>query len=224
MTKTNAQTKTVSKTAKVTKAPAKPKAATKAPAKKPEPKVDPDTITVSKPHKLDGSMLVKSAGGEELILSHADAVRLLDYIGEGKSFAVAKAQSLVPAKGKAQLARGITAKDAEQSAKAVADQHKGAAKATNKADAATQKPAEAKKAARKAEAAAAKGDRKYKPLVKLSDITLRDGTWTKVMVETAMGHTSTDAANAALAKNREYGSRKIDWKWLADTRHYIKFA
>lgn len=125
----------------------------------------------------------------------------------------------------AQLARGIKAADAQQSAKAVADQNR--AKPTNKADAATQKPAKAaevKKAARKAEAEKAKGDRKYKVVTKLADITLRDGTWTKVMVETALGHTSTDAANAALAKNREFGSRKIDWKWLADVRKYIAFA
>lgn len=147
MTKTNAQTKTVSKTTKA-KSPRKP--ATRKPAAAKKPEVDPDTIVVSKPHKLDGSMLVQSAGGEELILKHDDAARLLDYIGTGKSFAVAKAQSLVPAKGKAQLARGIKAKDAQQSAKAVADQNRGA-KATNKADAATQKPGKSAKATAKAE-------------------------------------------------------------------------
>ena len=42
-------------------------------------------------------------------------------------------------RAKAQLARGISAGDAKQSAKAVADQNRSA-KATNKADAATQKP------------------------------------------------------------------------------------
>lgn len=135
----------------------------------------------------------------------------------------------------AQLARGIKTGQAPHSAKALADaaaKVTKAAPAANKADA-VQAKAKAKsdaKAARaaKTEAKAAdrqswKTDRPYKVLVKLDDITLRDGTWTKVMVETALSHKDTGSANAALAKHREFGSRKIDWKWLADSRKYIAF-
>lgn len=131
----------------------------------------------------------------------------------------------------AQLARGIKAGQAPHSAKALSDAA-AKVKTTGKADAVQAKgkaKADAKAARQaKAEAKAAerqswKTDRPYKVLVKLGDIALRDGTWTKVMVETALSHKDTGAANAALAKHREFGSRKIDWKWLADVRKYIQF-
>jgi hypothetical protein len=44
------------------------------------------------------------------------------------------------------------------------------------------------------------------------------------MLETIMAHTSTHAAQAACSKSREYGARKLDFKWTAEKRKYIKFA
>lgn len=75
---------------------------------------------------------------------------------DSKDFGIAEAAKPKLSNGdkpKAQLARGIAAKDAQQSAKAVADQNRGQPKQTNKADAATQKPKAAKpdKASAKAE-------------------------------------------------------------------------
>lgn len=138
MTKTNAQAKTVAKTTKVTKAPAKP--ATKQAAK-----VDGDKIVSSRATKAGNHGITNVAG--DLFTFPTDQwageIRKLTAIGQSYAKAVEAIKALPPVKAKAQLARGITAKDAQQSAKAVADQNRGA-KATNKADAATQKPKAAK--------------------------------------------------------------------------------
>ena len=155
--------------------------------------------------------------------TEADLRRIAKETGAPRARAVTKAAT--------ELGRGITSRAAPQSAKAMADAKvaaKAAAPASNKTDKAAAKAkakvdAKAKVEQRKAERASWSADRPYKVLVKAADCNLRDGTWTKVMVETALSHKTTAAANAALAKHREFGSRKIDWKWLANVRKYIQF-
>lgn len=215
MTKTNTATATAARAAKAAKAPA-----------------NPDAIVQSSGMRGNGDLhFVKSAGGESLTFPTAQWTgKVRDAAAPGQSYtALAK----LLAKQPAQLARGVKAGQAPHSAKALSDAAaKAKAPAATKADA-VQAKAKAKtdaKAARaaKAEAKASerqswKTDRPYKVLVKLDDIALRDGTWTKVMVEIALSHKDTATASAALAKHREFGSRKIDWKWLADVRKYVQF-
>lgn len=208
-------------------------------------KAAPKAVTAPKATKVTKSDVIKSvtsiASGMDGLAADADgqktiiipkaklnAVVLKLAVVGGSYAALAKA---VAEASQAQLARGIKGREAPHSAKALAD-NAAALKATApKADPKAEKPAkaakarlEAKKEERKAERASWKQDRTYKVVAKLDDINMRPGTWTETMITVALAHTSTDKANAALAKHREFGDRKIDWKWLSDTRGYIKFA
>lgn len=216
MTKTNAQTATKTRAAKtVAKAPAK------AADKKVHPAHDMDRIKSSKsasPRDQENHVITSFGGDSFTFPTALWQGDIRNLCAPGASYkaavtAIEKAKSSKP-----QLARGVTSRDAPQAAKAVADQ-RGKAKPANKADAVQVKG----KAKADTKAAAPKGDRKYKVVVKLADISLRPDTWTKVMVETALANASTEAANAALKKDRKFGDRKIDWKWLSDVRGYIKF-
>lgn len=154
MTKTNAQT-----AVKTRAATAKAKTARK-PRKAAAPKVDMDAIVASKAANAKDSArhMIQSVGGEFYTFPTEQwigEVRELTAIGQSFAKAVAAIKALPLVKPKAQLARGIAAKDAQQSAKAVADQSRGQPKASNKADAATQKP----KAAPKADKASAKAEK-----------------------------------------------------------------
>jgi predicted transcriptional regulator len=94
-----------------------------------------------------------------------------------------------------------------------------------KAKAATGKPkgnTEALAKAREERAAKAAENRKYKHAVKLKDISLREGSWTARMVEIIMSHTTTDDAKAALAKDKEFSEKKLDFTWAAQ-KGYITF-
>jgi hypothetical protein len=77
--------------------------------------------------------------------------------------------------------------------------------------------------AREARAAEGAKDRKYKALVKLGDLKLRDGSWTARMVEIILGNKTTDAAKSALLADKEYGDRRLDFKW-AEGKGFIEFA
>jgi len=101
---------------------------------------------------------------------------------------------------------------------------KAAAKpAPKKADAAKPKGnPEALKKAREARASKEAENRKYKVTAKLKDLTLREGSWTKFMVETILAHTTTDDAKAACKKSKEYGDKKLDFTWAA-AKGYIAF-
>lgn len=126
------------------------------------------------------------------------------------------------------LANGVTARTAPQSAAAVAANVAKATKATKATKAAPTPAAPAKATAATAATAATPArnkwdqDRPYKALVAPADITARDGTWRRMLILTALAATNTAAADAALKKHREFGSRKIDWRWLA-AQKYIAF-
>ena len=77
--------------------------------------------------------------------------------------------------------------------------------------------------ARAARASAAKENRKYKTLVKLSDIKLREGSWTATMVTVIMTNKTTDDAKAELAKDKQFGDRRLDFGW-AEGKGYIEFV
>lgn len=66
-------------------------------------------------------------------------------------------------------------------------------------------------------------NRKYKPLVKAKDLTLRDNSWTKYMVETILANKDTDSARAAHAASKDYVGKSLDFTW-AEKKEYISFA
>lgn len=211
-------TKTITKT----RAPAK-KAATKAPAKAKVVK-DPDIIAEAKPVASGGDYtFIKSNGGEQLILPNDRVVgqtaKLAVMGGSFKALTEHWNKQSV-----AKLARGVDARSAPQSAKAVAD---SAAKAKPAKAAPAKAAATAKKAERaEAKAKAANPDRPYKVLVKFADTGIRPGTWTTFMVESILAHKSTAAANAATQarRDREFGGKKLDFKWVADVKKFIQFT
>ena len=135
-----------------------------------------------------------------------------------------------PPKAKAQLARGLDSRSAPHSAKAIYDAN---GRGTNKADKVQAKgkaksdvksAAKAKVEARKAEKQKMKGNRPYKVLIKPADVTAREGTWRRVMIDVVMAHKDTESANAAMLKNREFGStHKIDFRFMVNNR-YIEFT
>jgi hypothetical protein len=128
-------------------------------------------------------------------------------------------------RARASLAKGVDGRNSPNSAKAVAD---AAAKerATNKADKVAVKGkakveakarATEKKEERKAERQSWKENRAYKVLLKPSEITAREGTWRRAMLDCVVGNKTTDAANDCMAKNKEFGkTHKIDWRWCAN--------
>lgn len=75
-----------------------------------------------------------------------------------------------------------------------------------------------------ARARAAKNiNRKYKPLVKAKDLTLRDGSWTQYMVTTILANKDTDSAKAAHTASKQYVGKNLDFTW-ASAKDYIQFA
>lgn len=65
-------------------------------------------------------------------------------------------------------------------------------------------------------------NRKYKALVKAKDLTLRDESWTKHMVETILGNKDTDSARAAHKESGEFEGKSLDFTWAAK-KEYIAF-
>lgn len=206
MTKTNTATKTATRAAKAAKPAATP--------------VNKDVIVQSNATAGSNDHLLKSLGGETFTFATtlwAGDIRKQCAIGQ--SFKAAVAAVKAAPKPKAQLARGITAGDAKQSAKAVADQNR-AAKPANKADAATQK-APAAKAGKKAPATNVKGNRPYKWV---GENKAREGTWRYAMLDCLAKNTDKDSAAACLKKNRQFGaSHQIDFRWCA-AQGYIKYT
>lgn len=164
--------------------------------------------------------LVKSGDGREIIIPTAR------WAGETRSLSAVGASFSAFEKhwasaNVAKLARGVDARSAPNSAKAVAD---NAAKAKPAKVTAKAKATE-RKAAKSAAKATASKDRAYTANPKaLADKPVREGTWTDVMVKTIMAHKSTAAAQAAMdAAKGEYKGRKLDFKWASDVRGYITF-
>lgn len=203
MTKTNAQTAVKTRAAKAAKSAKPAKAA-----------VDKDAIVQSSGGKDGDTHYVKSLGGGSFSFPTAQwtgEIRAACAIG--KSFKAAKAAvDKLPKEpvAKAQLARGIAAKDAQHSAKAVADQSKG--KASNKADAVTQKPKAAKVA--KAAKPGRGADRAYTVVNK--DHGARPESKRALQLEIVFKHKSTAAARAAGAESCDFS--------FAEAKGFIKFA
>lgn len=164
--------------------------------------------------------LVLSNDGRQLIIPTvrwAGDIRELSAVGGSMD----KLEAAWAKANTAKLANGISGRDAPHAAKSIADNKAKQSKAAPKAPAKGKaKPAKAKVA--KADASA---DRAYTVNKKaLADKPTREGTWTHVMVETIMAHTSTAKAQAAMDKARgEFKGRKLDFKWAADSRGYITF-
>jgi hypothetical protein len=66
-------------------------------------------------------------------------------------------------------------------------------------------------------------NRKYRTLVKAKDLTLRDDTWTKFMVETILANKDTDSARAAHKASKQFPNKNLDFSW-ASAKDYIAFA
>jgi hypothetical protein len=199
-------------------------------------KVDLDLITASKAasEKAGHMHLISTASGESHVfpteLWHGE---IRELCNPGQSFAKAKAAieeaEAKRAKPKPVLARGVESRAAPHSAKAI---HDSKERTTNRADAAQAKgkaksdvksALAAKKEARKVEKVKASGNRTYKVLLKPADITAREGTWRRAMIDVTIAHKDTDSANAAMLKHREFSKNKIDFKFMANNK-YIEFT
>lgn len=66
-----------------------------------------------------------------------------------------------------------------------------------------------------------KGNATYRPLVKLSAVAAKPGTWRYAMIEAALSNKSTDAAKAAIPA--AFAGKKIDFAFLAANK-YIEFV
>lgn len=197
MTKTNAQAAVAAKQAK-----ASPKAAT----------VNKDAIVQSSGTKSAGGHFVMSAGGDALTFATAlwaGEIRKLAAIGASfsalKAALVASGAAKLPDAPVPQLARGVAAKDAVHSAKAVSDAAREG-KASNKADAATQKP--------KAPKTGVANDRAYTLLSK--DHGARPDSKRAKQLMIVFAHKST-----ALA--RKAGAETCDFAFAA-AKGFIKFG
>lgn len=206
MTKTNAQTAT------------KTRAAKSAPAKKPA--VNPDAIKSSKaasPKDGDNHIIVSNGGEQRIFPTRLWAGELRKACGVGESFKAAVAAILKAESSKPQLARGITARDAQHSAKAVADRKAGerpAPKAVGKADK-VQAKGQAKANAKATRKDVGTGnDRTYKVVNK--DHGARPGSKRDLQLQIVFKHTSTAKARAA-------GAESCDFRFAAD-KGFIKFA
>jgi hypothetical protein len=114
-------------------------------------------------------------------------------------------------KPQAKLANGVDSRTAPQSAKAVADQAKGA-----KAPKATKTPKGAK-----AKAPSKGVDRAYK--VGSTKNTAKPGTWRHHMLTVIQSHKDTASAKAAHAKGKAFTANKLDFNWV-NAQGYIVFA
>lgn len=79
---------------------------------------------------------------------------------------------------------------------------------------------EAKKEVRKALTAGS--NRAYKVLVPVSKLEARPDSWRYAMLAAICGNKDTDSAKAAIAKNRAFKDRKLDFSWAA-AQKYIQF-
>lgn len=209
MTKTNAQAKTAARNAKADTKPLQ----------------NSDLITEVKPAKSGGEYTAVSTGpaakgGLTTMVPNSKmigAVAKAAVIG-GSYKAFVAAWEKAKASSPAMPAKGVDGRSAPHASKAIADAR---AKANNKADAVTQKPAPKAKAEKPAKEATKS---KYSGAYKWTgENKARQGTWRYAMLECAKKNTTTDAGDACLKKDREFGSQKMDWRWMAN-QGYIKFA
>lgn len=174
-------------------------------------------IVVNKMTADGAYVYVENGAGESFTrLRSGDTKEFKKLSAIGQPFAAAlKYHRDTPVtKPKAQLANGITAKDAPQSAKAVADQKTKPAKAENKGKARTEKAPKNKAPSRGASRAYKLGARKDES---------KPDTFRRYMLSTIMAHKDTDSAKAAHAKSKQYPNHKLDFNWAAQ-QGYIAFT
>jgi hypothetical protein len=66
-----------------------------------------------------------------------------------------------------------------------------------------------------------KGNRKYRPLVKLATVAAKPGTWRYTMIATVLAAKDTDAAKRAVPD--AFAGKNIDFAFLSANK-YIEFA
>jgi hypothetical protein len=55
---------------------------------------------------------------------------------------------------------------------------------------------------------------KVKALVKVADVTAREGTWTRAMILAGISNPTTDAGQAVIDKSKEWAGRPVNYSWL----------
>ena len=157
---------------------------------------------------------VTTSRDRSIVIQRIDKeVNRLSKVGE--PVAALEAYLKTQPKPQARLAAGVDSHNSPHSAKAAADQRKGAKPATGKAGKArTEKAAKAKQPSRGTSRAYKLGDRKDES---------KPDTFRRYMLSTIMAHKTTDAAKAAHAKSGKYPTHKLDFNWSAQ-QGYIKFV
>lgn len=212
MTKVAQAKKTPAKAA-AKAAPAKPAATAKVAAQKPD-------VIKSVKKAVGGQHVVVTAGGDNQLTypANRETGELLKLAAVGMSFKAVQ-NWLKANKPDAKLATGLTARNAPNCAKAVADQRGGKAPATSGKAPATSGKVTVVKVAMKSGRVPSGADRAYKvgPTVDTS----RDGTWRNYMLATIRAHSSTSAANAAHAKSGKFSGNKLDFNWSAKQGYIV---
>lgn len=173
-----------------------------------------DTIVVSKGLTTGNGTYVENGAGKNVIIApwqDKGTTRKLSAVGASYAALVAHLATLE--KPKAQLANGITAKDAPQSAAAVRAQSK-AQPAKGKGKVRTDKAPKNK--------APSRGVARTYKLAGRKDESKPD-TFRRYMLSTIMAHKDTDSAKAAHTKSKKYPTHKLDFNWAAQ-QGYIAFT
>lgn len=165
----------------------------------------------------------KAVGGEHVVVQAGDGktitfpqtretAELRKLAAIGASFKAVQ-EWLKNNKPQAKLATGLTARNAPNCAKAVADQ-RGKASGTGKAPATGKVPAKTGRVPSGADRAYTKGS---------TVDTSRAGTWRNYMLATITGNSSMAAADATHAKSGQFSGNKLDFGWAAK-QGYIVWA
>lgn len=177
----------------------------------------PDVITEVKA-ATSGDKIAVSAGAGTVYVDRARMVGELNKLAAVGASLKAVQDYLATHKPEAKLARGLTGRDAPQSAAAAAQSRGKPAPAS----AAPVKAGTSKSAPKAAKAAGAPrgGDRVYSATKK--PVEAREGTWRHYMLTMIRSAVSTSAANAAHAKSKQFSGNKLDFNWSA-REGYIVF-
>lgn len=199
-------------TAKRAEAKGKAKAKGKIDATKPT-----GAIVVHKAAETGNGILVQAANGHSFVRPiYGDSKEFRKVAAVGQPYDAARKWDMAnPAqKPKAQLARGVEARQAPHSAKAVADQPKADAKGKKAAKAAAPKAKANKQPSAGANRAYTKGK---------TAINAKPGSWRHHMLTTMQKAKDTDSAKAAHAKSGNFSANKLDFNWAA-SQGYIVWA
>jgi hypothetical protein len=175
-------------------------------------------IIVHKAAESGNAILVQAANGHSFtrpIYGDTAEFRKIAAVGQPYDAARTWNNANPPVKPHAQLARGVEARQAPQSAKAVADQKTTELKASK-----SSKKTSAPKAA-KNKAPSAGSNKPYK-LGKTKN-TAKPDSWRYHMLSTIQSAKDTDSAKAAHAKSKKFSANKLDFNWAA-AQGYIIFT